>query len=98
MTSNIGGSKRKSRFKLKKSARQRGKISVSRFMQSFQAGQKVHLDIEPALHKGDYSTDFIGKTGTVKAKRGKCYEVIIKDGNKEKMLIIHPVHLRECKL
>ncbi len=98
MTSNIGGSKRKARFKLTKSAREKGKISMSKFMQSFVAGQKVHLDIEPAIHKGDYSTDFIGKTGTVKAKRGQCYEVMIKDGNKEKMLIIHPVHLRLSKV
>ena len=98
MTSNIGGSKRKARFKLTKSAREKGKISVSKFMQSFQAGQKVHLDIEPAIHKGDYSTDFVGKTGTVKAKRGHCYEVLIKDGNKEKMLIIHPVHLRLSRI
>lgn len=94
MVTNIGGSKRKARYKLKKEIRERGKISISRFMQSFKAGQKVHLDIEPSIHKGDYPTRFIGATGTVKGKRGKCYEVTIKDGGKEKMLIIHPIHLK----
>ena len=94
MSTRIGGLRRKSRHKLKKERREKGKISVSRFMQSFKAGQKVHLSIEPSVHKGDYHTRFIGKTGTVKASRGKCYEVVINDGGKEKLLIIHPVHLK----
>lgn len=94
MPSNIGGSKRKARSKLRKNVRQRGKVSLSKSMQSFAAGQKVYLDLESSVHKGDYSTDFIGKIGTIKGKRGKCYEVMIMDGNKEKMVIAHPVHLK----
>ena len=34
------------------------------------------------------------KTGIVKGKKGSCYEINIKDGKKEKILIIHPVHLK----
>ena len=94
MGKRIGGLKRKSKYKLKKERREKGKISVSKFMQSFKAGQRVHLSIEPSLHKGDYHTRFIGKTGIVKAARGKCYEVAINDKGKEKLLIIHPVHLK----
>ncbi len=94
MVNRIGGDRRKSRYKLQKEARRKGKISVSRFMQSFEAGQKVHLSIEPAIHKGGYHVRFIGKTGVVKGARGRCYEVAISDGGKEKMLIIHPVHLK----
>lgn len=94
MAVRIGGSKRKSRHKLKKEIRRKGKISVSRFMQSFKAGQRVHLSIESSIHKGDYHTRFIGKTGIVKAARGRCYEVAINDKGKEKLLIIHPVHLK----
>jgi len=95
MPSNKGGSKRKARYKLRKERRQRGKISVSRFMQSFDVGQRVHLSIEPSYHKGDYHLQYVGKTGIVRGLRGKCYEVAIKDGNKEKLLIIHPIHLKE---
>jgi len=95
MASNIGGSKRKARYKLKKERRRKGKISVSRFMQSFKTGQKVHLIIESSYHKGEPHTQYIGKTGTVKGQRGKCYEVYIKDGNKEKLLIVHPIHFSE---
>jgi|TARA_B100001964_G_C14194530_1_gene582693 large subunit ribosomal protein L21e len=94
MSTRIGGLRRKSRYKLKKERRAKGKISVSRFMQSFKAGQKVHLSTEPSVHKGNCHTRFIGKTGTVKALRGKCYEIAINDKGKEKLLIMHPVHLK----
>ena len=92
-----GGSRRKSRYKLTKEIRDRGKISVSRFMQDFAVGQSVHLIMEPTFQKGAYHTRFIGKTGTVKSLRGNCYEVLINDGGKEKTLLIHPVHLKATK-
>ncbi|MBU90412.1 50S ribosomal protein L21e [Candidatus Woesearchaeota archaeon] len=94
MANNIGGSKRKSRHKLKKERRAKGKISISRFMQSFNVGQRVHLSIESSIHKGDYHLKFLGKTGVVRGLRGKCYEIAISDGGKEKLLIVHPVHLK----
>src|SRR3989338_1030913 len=97
MTKNIGGSRRKARHKLMKSTRHKGKVTITRSMQSFATGQKVHLALESSVHKGGFSTDFIGRTGTVTGKRGKCYEVSIMDGNKEKMIIEHPVHLKESK-
>ena len=68
----IGGNRRKSRHKLKKGRREKGKISVSRFMQTFKEGQGVYLSMEPAYHKGSYNTKFIGKSGIVKNARGKC--------------------------
>lgn len=96
MVRKIGGPRRKSRYKLKKERREKGKISVSRFMQSFEAGQRVNLSIEPSIHKGAYHLRFIGKTGIIKGKRGNCYEVCIHDGGKEKLLIVHPVHLKSA--
>ena len=94
MTKKTGGSRRKSRYKLKKERREAGKISVSRFMQTFETGQRVHLSIESSLHKGCYHSRFIGKTGIVKGSRGKCYKVAINDKGKEKLLIVHPAHLK----
>src|SRR3989344_4723778 len=90
----IRGIRGKSRYKLRKNIRERGKISISRFMQEFEAGQKVHLSWEPSYHKGIHHSRFQGKTGTVKAARGKCYEVLINDEGKEKMILVHPVHLK----
>jgi len=90
----IGGLRRKSRHKLRKSIRERGKISVSRFIQKFKTGQRVHLIMEPSYHKGMYKTTFIGRTGIVTGLRGRCYEVVINNKGKEKLLLIHPVHLK----
>ena len=98
MASNIGGLRRKSRHKFKKERRKKGKISISRFMQSFDKGQKVHLCIEPSLHKSNYHSRFLGKTGTINGMRGKCYEILIDDKGKEKMIIVHPVHLKSTNL
>jgi len=94
MASRQGGLRRKSRHKLKKSIREKGKISVSKFMQTFKNGQRVHLSMESAVHKGSYHSRFIGHTGVVTGSRGRCYEVVINDKGKEKLLIIHPVHLK----
>jgi large subunit ribosomal protein L21e len=92
----IGKARRKTRAKFTKNFRQRGKISLTRYLQSFKEGEKVLLSVEPAVQKGMYSAKFIGKSGIIKRKDGKCYEVSIKDHNKEKTLIVHPVHLRRA--
>lgn len=95
MASRIGGSKRKSRYKTKKHVRRRGKISITKFFQKFELGDKVYLDIEPAVQKGMYAAKYIGKPGIIKKQTGKCYNIAINDGKKEKIIIVHPVHLRK---
>ena len=95
MTKRIGGFRRKTRYRFKKERRAKGKISLTRYFQSFSAGDRVYLDVEPAVQKGMYFPRFMGKVGVVKGKRGRCYEVTVKDG-KEKMLIVHPVHLKKA--
>ena len=92
-----GGFRSKTRHKLSKNHRTRGKISVSRFFQEFRQGDKVILKAEPAYHKGMYYPRFHGKVGIVNGKQGDCYVVCVKDGKKEKKLIIHPVHLKSVK-
>ena len=96
MVKRMGGIRRKTRYKLKKEKRSRGKIGITRYFQSFIAGDKVYLSAEPSVQKGQYHFRFMGKTGIVQAKRGKCYEVLIKDFGKEKTLIVHPVHLKRA--
>tara|TARA_Y100000294_G_C8456472_1_gene296787 strand:+ start:77 stop:367 length:291 start_codon:yes stop_codon:yes gene_type:complete len=93
----IGGLRRKTRYKLKKGRREKGKVSVSKFMQQFEAGQKVHLTVEPSFHKGMYHPRFKGKTGIIKTAIGNCYEVAITDGGKQKTLLIHPIHLKTAR-
>ena len=96
MTRRIGGMRRKTRYKFRKEARAKGKISLSDYFQSFNAGDKVHLGLESGVQKGMYRPKFMGKTGVVRGKRGRCYEVRINDFNKEKILIVHPVHLKRA--
>lgn len=90
----IGGFRRKTRSKLAKNFREKGKISIARFIQEFKEGDIVCLKAEPAVQKGMYFPRFHGKSAVVIGKRGKCYEVKIKDNNQEKTLIVHPIHLR----
>lgn len=90
-----GGSRRKSRYMFRKHRSQKGKISLTRYLQSFKEGEKVNLSVEPAVQKGMYHSRFYGKMGIVKSKKGRCYEVMITDGNKQKTLIVHPVHLQK---
>lgn len=91
----IGGARRKTRHIMKKEPRSRGKLSLSKYFQKLSQGDKVCLKAEPAIQKGMYFRRFHGKAGIINGKRGNCYSVIIKDHNKEKELIVHPVHLKK---
>lgn len=94
MGKRIGGFRRKTRHKLSKSHRDRGKVTITRHFQEFKEGERVKLVLEPSFHKGIFHPRFHGKSGVVQSKKGKCYYVLIKDFTKEKNLIVHPVHLR----
>ena len=97
MTKRTGGSRRKTRSKFRKLESEKGKISIRKYMQSFQAGDKVRLQAEPAIQKGIYFRRFHSKTGEIMNQRGACYEVLIKEGNKQKTIIVHPIHLVKCQ-
>jgi len=90
----IGGFRRKTRHLLKKHIREKGKISLTRYFQSFNEGDAVKLVAEPSIHKGMFHPRFYGKNGVIQGRKGKCYEVLIADGGKQKTLIIHPIHLQ----
>jgi len=97
MARNIGTFRTKTRFKMQKERREKGKISITRFFQKFTVGDRVHLIVEPAIQKGMYHPRFMGHTGIVVGKKRFCYEVEIKDGGKKKLLIVHPVHLKRAQ-
>ena len=90
-----GGFRRKTRHKLAKNYRNKGKVSLIKFFQKFNAGDQVCLVAESSYHNGMYFPRFHGKSAVVKAKRGMCYEVVIKDGGLSKTLVVHPVHLKK---
>ena len=87
------GKRRKSRDKLSKDVREKGKIKIRKWLQEFKVGDYVHIKIDPSVHIGMPHHKFHGRTGIVMGKRGDCYEVKVTDRNKEKIIIVHPVHL-----
>lgn len=95
MVKRIGSFRRKTRHKLSKTTRKKGKISLSAYFQTFKIGEKVVLKAEPSIQKGMYRPLFHGKAGIIKAKQGKCYTVLINDKNKQKTIIVHPIHLKK---
>lgn len=96
MAQRMGGFRRKTRNKLKKHRTVRSKISVREYVKQLSIGQRVLLKAEPAVQKGMFHPRFYGRTGTVVAKQGQCYQILIKDGGKEKHMLTHPVHVRRC--
>ena len=91
------GSRRKTRHKLSKHVRERGKIKIRKWLQTFNPGDYVHIKIDPSVHIGKPHPRFHGRTGVVVKQRGRCYEILVTDGDKEKLIIAHPVHLEPAK-
>ena len=92
-----GAFRRKTRAKLTKHYTKKGKISISRFFREYAEGERVILLAEPGYQNGMYYPRFHGKSGLIMKKRGACYEILIKDGRKDKMVVVHPVHLERLK-
>lgn len=64
-------------------------------LKSFTQGQIVI--IEPVTKYSGYPHPrFRGRHGKVVCKRGKSYEIMIMDGNMEKILVVPSVHLKKA--
>jgi large subunit ribosomal protein L21e len=87
----------KTRKKLRKKIREKG-IKISRALQTFEVGDRVHIDIDPAVHKGMPHPRFQGRTGVVIGQRGRAYLVRVRDGDSYKTLIVRPEHLKPQKI
>jgi len=76
--------------------RNKGKIKLSQWFQDLGKGDRVAVVRELAVQP-KFPKKLQGRSGVVEGKRGHSYIVKIKDLNKEKTYIIHPVHLRKLK-
>lgn len=88
------GQRSKSRKKLRKNVRDRGKLPTRKIIQEFPIGSKVTIILDPSVARGRPHPKFHGKTGVTTERRGKAYEVEVKDGNSIKKVISRPEHLR----
>ena len=80
----------------RKTPRQKGKFSFTKYFQKFQAGDSVAVVRELSIPMG-YSKRIQGRTGRVIEKRGSAYYVEIKDLNKPKRYLIKPIHLKRIE-
>ena len=90
-----GGSRRKTRHKLQKRKRDRGKVTITRKLQEFDIGDRVRILQEPAVHKGMPHPHFKNVVGKVVKKQGKSYLIEVKDFKMLKKVISAGVHLRK---
>jgi len=91
------GTRRKSRYKLKKTVREKGLSTITRAIQQFTEGDLVNIDLDPSIQKGMPHHKFHGKTGKVVGQRGRAYLVGVRDGNSTKEVIVLPEHLTAQK-
>jgi large subunit ribosomal protein L21e len=94
MATRIGGSRRKTRHIFQNTVREKGKLSIRRFLQSLEIGERVTLKAQPTYQNGLYFRRYHGKNGIVIGKQGDCYKVEIKDFNATKTVIVHPAHIK----
>lgn len=91
------GTRRKSRYKLKKTVREKGLSTITRAIQQFTEGDIVNIDLDPGIQKGMPHHKFHGKTGKVVGQRGRAYLIGVRDGNSMKEVIVLPEHLTTQK-
>jgi large subunit ribosomal protein L21e len=91
---NSNGPRQGTRHKLQNDPRDRGTSPPQRAVQEFDAGERVHLSIDPSVPQGRHHPRFDGRTGTVEGTQGEAYKVTITDGGSQKTVITRPAHLR----
>lgn len=80
----------------RKNKRDKGKIKFSFYFQKFDKDDRVSVNRELSL-RPKFPKQIQGRSGIIENSRGSSYLVRINDLNKEKVYIIHPVHLRRLK-
>ncbi|MFX1563257.1 MAG: 50S ribosomal protein L21e [Promethearchaeota archaeon] len=83
-----------SRKIMTKSIRQRGMPPLGRILHPYKAGDSVDIIIDSSIHGGQPHRRYHGRVGKIQGHRGRSYEVVTTMGNKTKLLIIRPEHLR----
>ncbi len=80
----------------KKKIRERGKLKLGRYFQELKEGDRVSI-IRELSQKAPFPFRIQGRAGVVEGKRGSNYIIKLKDYDKEKRFIIHPIHLKKLK-
>ncbi len=89
------GIRRKSRSALTKKIRERGRLPLSRLLTKYEEGEKVIINIDPAIHKAMPHKRYQGKVATVVGQRGRAYILEIPQRKTVKTIITTPEHMRK---
>jgi len=96
MVQRRGGFRARTRHTLAKHPRDRGKITVTKYLQAFKDGEKVIIIQEPAVHKAMPHPRYKARIGVITGKQGRVYKVQVQDGGVTKTFLSAPVHLRKA--
>lgn len=77
----------------RKPVRERGKIRFSEYFKKLNKGDRVAVKKEQSV-ENNFPKRIQGRTGIVIGQRGSNYIINLKELNKEKTFIIHPIHLK----
>jgi ribosomal protein L21E len=80
----------------KKPVRTRGKIQLSKYFQELKEGDFVAISREKSVPV-NFNKRLQGITGIVEGKRGRAQIVKVKEGRKEKRILVEPIHLKKIK-
>lgn len=90
------GFRSRSRGTFTKDVREKGMPPITRFLQTFEIGESVLVNLEPSDPHGQPHPRYQGRTCTVVERVGRAYKIEFIDGGKRKQLIANPVHLRKA--
>jgi large subunit ribosomal protein L21e len=91
------GTRRKSRSALTKKIREKGRLPLSRLLTKYEEGEKVVINIDPAIHKAMPHKRYQGKVATIVGQRGRAYILEVPQRKTVKTIITTPEHMRKHK-
>ena len=88
------GYRRRTRKLMRRNPRERGMAPLGNILQTYKTGSKVDIIPDPSIHKSLPHRRFCGRVGVVQGTRGRSYQVLVQEGNKEKVLFLRKEHIR----
>jgi len=76
-----------------KKPREKGKIRISKLLQTYNVDDKVCIKTDSSVHKGMPHMHYYGRTGVIRGKRGRSYIVAVSTGRKTATILVRPEHL-----
>jgi len=93
----VGKKSKGPRARTRHKLQQKEVVTPNRFLQKFEIGDYVAIDICPSSHNFPHPR-FHGKVAKVVGRRGAAYILELEDFGKKKTLIVTPEHLKRIEV